>query len=95
MELLMADHSLETFIPTLRKIIRNSYQSIGDTMMAGGATDIERYKYLLGQAHALQLIDQEISSLLNPKEDKNDTKGPDLTNVVRFGQRSPEDETST
>ena len=38
--------------------------------MAGGATNIEKYKYLLGQAHALQLIDQEISNLLNPKEDK-------------------------
>jgi hypothetical protein len=31
---------------------------------------MEKYKYLLGQAHALQLIDQEISNLLNPKEDK-------------------------
>jgi len=91
----MADYSLETFIPTLKKIIRNSYQSIGDTMVAGGVKDMEQYRYLLGQAHALQLIDQEISNLLNPKEDKNDTKGTDLTNVVRFGQRSPEDETST
>ena len=90
----MADHSLETFIPTLRKIIRNSYQSIGDTMVAGGVTDMEKYKYLLGQAHALQLIDQEISNLLNPKEDKKNEQ-PDTTNVVRFGQRNTEDETSS
>jgi ribonucleotide reductase alpha subunit len=63
-------------------------------MMAGGATDMEKYKYLLGQAHALQLIDQEISNLLNPKEDKkNDTERPD--NVIKFGQRDSEDETSS
>ena len=82
----------EQFITKLRKTIRTSYQNIGETMMAGGATNIEKYKYLLGQAHALQLIDQEISNLLNPKEDKKDEQ-PD--NVIKFGQRSSEDETSS
>lgn len=82
----------ETFVTKLRKTIRTSYQNIGETMMAGGATNMEKYKYLLGQAHALQLIDQEISNLLNPKEDKNDEQ-PD--NVIKFGQRSSEDETSS
>jgi len=95
MELLMAEHyTLETFVPTLRKIIRNSYQQIGDTMVAGGIKDMEGYKYLLGQAHALQIIDQEISNLLNPKEDKKNEQ-PDTTNVVKFGQRDSEDETSS
>ena len=55
MELLM---NFEEFLTKLRKHIRNSYQSIGETMVAGGVTDMEKYKYLLGQAHALQLIDQ-------------------------------------
>ena len=87
MELLV---NFEQFITKLRKHIRNSYQSIGDTMVAGGVTDMEKYKYLLGQAHALQLIDQEISNLLNPKEDKNDTERDD-SNVIRFGERSTED----
>jgi hypothetical protein len=82
----------ETFVTKLRKTIRTSYQNIGETMMAGGVTNMDKYKYLLGQAHALQLIDQEISNLLNPKEDKKDEQ-PD--NVIKFGQRSPEDETSS
>ena len=86
----MSNHTLETFIPTLRKQIRNSYQNIGETMLAGGVTDIEKYKYLLGQAHALQLIDQEISDLLNPKEDKKDDTERDDTNIIRF-KGSPED----
>ena len=86
--------NFEEFISKLRKNIRTSYQNIGETMVAGGVTDMEKYKYLLGQAHALQLIDQEISNLLNPKEDKKDEQ-PDTTNVVRFGQRDTEDETSS
>ena len=82
----MAEHyTLETFVPTLRKKVRDSYQSIGETMVAGGVKDMDQYKYLLGQAHAYQSIDQEISNLLNPKEDKkNDTERPE--NVVDFGK---------
>jgi hypothetical protein len=86
----MSNHTLETFIPTLRKKVRDSYQSIGETMVAGGVKDMEQYRYLLGQAHALQLIDQEISDLLNPKEDKKDDTERDDTNVIRF-KGSPED----
>jgi hypothetical protein len=86
----MSNHTLETFVPTLRKKVRDSYQSIGETMVAGGVKDMEQYRYLLGQAHALQLIDQEISDLLNPKEDKKDDTERDDTNVIRF-KGSPED----
>lgn len=86
----MSNHTLETFVPTLRKKVRNSYQSIGETMVAGGVKDMEQYRYLLGQAHALQLIDQEISDLLNPKEDKKDDTERDDTNIIRF-KGSPED----
>ena len=53
--------TFEKFIQELRKTIHEFLQqSIGDTMMAGGVKDMENYKYLLGQAHALQLIDQEM-----------------------------------
>ena len=86
----MSNHTLETFVPTLRKKVRDSYQSIGETMVAGGVRDMEQYRYLLGQAHALQLIDQEISDLLNPKEDKKDDTERDDTNIIRF-KGSPED----
>jgi len=86
----MSNHTLETFVPTLRKKVRDSYQSIGETMVAGGVKDMEQYRYLLGQAHALQLIDQEISDLLNPKEDKKNDTERDDTNIIRF-KGSPED----
>ena len=73
----------EQFITRLRKTIRDSYQQVGENMIAGGVKDMENYKYMLGQAHAFKLIDQEISNLLNPEEDKkNDTERPE--NVVQF-----------
>jgi hypothetical protein len=77
--------TFENFVHKLKKQLKNTYQQIGDTMVAGGVKDMEQYKYLLGQAHAYQLIDQEISNLLNPKEEKNGQE-QDNTNVIRFGK---------
>jgi hypothetical protein len=70
-------------IHKLQKHLKESYQSIGDSMIAGGIDNMEKYKYMMGQAHAYLRISQEISSLLNPKEEKNDTKRSE--NVVDFG----------
>ena len=68
----------------LQKMLKEQYQSIGDAMIAGGIDNMEKYKYMMGQAHAYLRISQEISSLLNPKEEKNDTKRPE--NVIDFGR---------
>ena len=68
----------------LQKHLKESYQDIGDSMISGGIDNMEKYKYMMGQAHAYLRISQEISSLLNPKkEKKNDTERPE--NVVDFG----------
>jgi len=52
-------------------------------MIAGGVDNMEKYKYMMGQAHAYLKISQEISNLLKPKE-QNDT-ATKQDNVVRFG----------
>ena len=62
--------TLETLVSKLRKELRDNYQSIGDTMIGGGAQDYEQYKYLLGQAHAYQSMDQALTDILNEKEKK-------------------------
>ena len=67
----------------IQKHLKESYQSIGDNMIGGGIDNMEKYKYMMGQAHAYLRISQEISNLLNPKEQKNDIERPD--NVVQFG----------
>jgi hypothetical protein len=78
------------FLTKLRKLIRGSYQQIGDNMISGGVDNMEKYKYLLGQAHAYQYIDQEISNLLNPKEQKDERPNND-GNVVQFEPGSSKD----
>ena len=68
----------------IQKHLKESYQSIGDNMIGGGIDNMEKYKYMMGQAHAYLRISQEISNLLEPKEQKNDTERE--SNVVDFGQ---------
>ena len=72
------------YISKIQKYLKEEYQQIGDAMIAGGVDNMEKYKYMMGQAHAYLRISQEISSLLNPKkEKKNDAERPE--NVVDFG----------
>ena len=59
-------------IDKIKKSINNAKLQIQDTMMGGGVDNMEKYKYLLGQAHAYSIILQEISNLLNYKEQKNE-----------------------
>ena len=87
MELLVEDLVI---IQQLQKKLKASFQQIGDVMISGGIDNMDKYKYLLGQAHAYQYILQEISNLLNKKEQKEDEQFRDLTNVVQFEQRDPE-----
>ena len=41
-------------IDKIKKSINNALLQIQDTMMSGGVDNMEKYKYLLGQAHAYQ-----------------------------------------
>ena len=60
-------------IDKLKRRINATLQQIGDSMITGGVDSMEKYKYMLGQAHAYQLTLQEISNLLNNKEkEQND-----------------------
>jgi hypothetical protein len=61
-------------ISRLQKILKDEYHNIGESMMSGTVDNMEKYKYMLGQAHTCLKILQEISNLLNEKEQK-DEKG--------------------
>ena len=89
MELLVEDLVI---IQQLQKKLKASFQQVGDVMISGGIDNMDKYKYLLGQAHAYQYILQEISNLLNKKEQNDgDGKYDDNTNVVKFEPGSTED----
>ena len=56
-------------INKIQKRLKENLQAIGDAMLTGSGVDNhEKYKYLLGQAHATQLTLQDISNLLKTKE---------------------------
>ena len=74
-----------TLITKIQKQLKESYQQIGDAMIGGTIDNMEKYKYMLGQAHAYQFISGEISNLLN-KGAKDGTDGK----IVNIGKdRSP------
>ena len=76
-------HDLE-LISKLQRQIRQLYQNIGDAMISGGVDNMEKYKYMLGQAHAYEYISQEISNLLEKKEQKNEQG-----TVIDLNERGP------
>jgi hypothetical protein len=55
-------------VVSIQKDLKDRLNNIGDAILAGGVDNMEKYKYLVGQAHAIQLTLQEISNLLNNKE---------------------------
>tara|TARA_R100000697_G_scaffold24060_1_gene32010 strand:+ start:340 stop:588 length:249 start_codon:yes stop_codon:yes gene_type:complete len=71
-------------VSKLQKQLKDKYQAVGESMMAGAVDNMEKYKYMLGQAHAYINILQEISILLNPKEQENDKRRED--NIIKFGK---------
>ena len=75
-----------TIISKTQKSLQQRLQDIGDALLAGGVDTMEKYRYLVGQAHGIQLTLQDISNLLNPKEQKNEQG-----NVIDIKKGSAED----
>ena len=72
-----------SFVSKIKRIIKMRHDDVVSAMVSGGVDNMEKYKYLLGQAHAYYKISQDISNLLKKKEPNNEvTTNP--TNVVRF-----------
>ena len=71
-------------ITKIQRQLKQLYQNIGDSMVSGGVDNMEKYKYMLGQAHAYEYISQEISNLLNKKEQKNEQG-----TIIDLEKRSP------
>jgi len=58
------------FIDKIRKIVKMRHDDIVAAMASGGVDSMEKYNYMLGQIRTYQYLSQEISSLLNKKEQK-------------------------
>ena len=67
-------------VAKIQKMMRENLQRVGDAMISGGVDNMEKYQYMLGQARTYQYLLQEISNLLEDKEQK-DEQG----NVIDIG----------
>ena len=73
-----------TIVSKMQRLMRDNLQKVGDILISGGVDNMEKYQYMLGQARTYQLMLQEISNLLDNKEQKNEegtvidlnTRGP-------------------
>ena len=58
----------------IKKIVNDRHQDVVTTMVSGAVDNMEKYNYMLGQIRTYQYLSQEISSLLQKKE-QNDKDG--------------------
>ena len=56
----------------LKKTMQNVLDGLVQTLANGGVDSMDEYKYIIGKIHAIDLINQELSNLLEPKEQKDD-----------------------
>ena len=59
------------FVDKIRKIIKMRHDDVVAAMVSGGIDNMEKYQYMLGQIRTYQYLSQEISTLLEKKEQKN------------------------
>jgi hypothetical protein len=59
-------------VAKIQKMMRENLQRVGDAMISGGVDNMEKYQYMLGQARTYQYLLQEISNLLEEKEQKDE-----------------------
>ena len=75
----------EQLVEQLKKALSRRVNQLALSVTSGGVDNMETYKYIIGQINALESVRQEISNLLNDKE-QNEDKG-----TVIDIKRSPKD----
>ena len=64
---------LETVVNKLLKFLRNRLDNLSMSVTSGGVDNMENYKYIIGQINAYEATLQEISNLLEDKEQNEGT----------------------
>ena len=63
---------LETVINKVLRYLNNRLDALSTNVTSGGVDSMENYKYIIGQINALEATKQELSNLLDDKEQKNE-----------------------
>ena len=72
----------EQVLNSLRRAITRRVETLAISVTSGGVDNMETYKYIIGQINALESVRQEISNLLNDKE-QNENRGT----VINIGDK--------
>ena len=64
---------LENIIYKLRRALDRRVQQLAISVSSGGVDNMETYKYIIGQITALEATKQELSALLEHKEQNDGT----------------------
>ena len=72
----------EQVLNNLRRAITRRVDALAVSVTSGGVDSMETYKYIIGQINALESVRQEISNLLNDKE-QNEDRGT----VINIGDK--------
>ena len=72
----------EQVLNSLRRAIKRRVETLAISVTSGGVDSMETYKYIIGQINALESVRQEISNLLNDKE-QNENRGT----VINIGDK--------
>ena len=59
---------LENVIKKLIRFINTRTEALSMTVTSGGVDNMEKYQYIIGQINALEATRQELSNLLEDKE---------------------------
>ena len=59
---------LENVIKRLLKFINTRTEALSITVTSGGVDNMEKYRYIIGQINGLEATKQELSNLLEDKE---------------------------
>ena len=65
---------LETVINKTLRFLDSRIEALSISVTSGGVDNMENYKYIIGQINALEATRQELSNLLEDKEQNG--KGP-------------------
>ena len=69
-----------SFVAKIQKIIKMRHDDVVAAMVSVAVDNMEKYQYMLGQVRTYQYLNQEISSLLNKKEQK-ENEGTTVVNL--------------
>ena len=74
---------LENVITRILRFIDARVEALSISVTSGGVDNMEKYRYIIGQINGLEATRQELSNLLEDKEQKNEGTVVDINSKLK------------